>query len=84
MDLSPSIVGLKVRRRPVTPLKTKRVVAEKYLVRQFHGAQQTLGNGQLGNASRIPGAENPADGLTKVKSDMAPLLPLLQSETCRP
>ena len=54
-------------------------IAEEYPARRFLGIQQTLEGGGLGNAYWIPGLENPAAGLTEVKSDFAPLLGLLGS-----
>ena len=54
------------------------MVAEKYLVRHFLSIQQALEEGELENAYWLPGTENPADGLTKVRSDMV-LLRLLES-----
>ena len=53
--------------------------AEKYLARQYVGIQQPLEEGELDNGHWPPGSENPADGLTEVRSDMAPLRRLLQS-----
>ena len=55
------------------------MIAENYLVRHFLRIQQALGGGDLGHAHRPPGAGNPADRLTKVRMDAAPLLRLLKS-----
>ena len=55
------------------------MAAEKYLVRHFLSTWQALRGGELDNACWAPGAKNPADGLTKVRSDMASLLRLLES-----
>ena len=38
----------------------------------------------LGNVARIPGTENPADGLTKATSDRGPLFQLLETGMYRP
>ena len=67
-----------------TYLKTKKLTAEKYLVRRFLSIQQALGGGDLENAYWLPGAENPADGLTRVRSYMVPLLQLLESGALYP
>ena len=65
-------------------LKTRTMNAETYLVRHFLGAQQALGEGDLDNAYRPPGTGNPADGLTIVRSDAAPLSRLLESSCFSP
>ena len=59
--------------------RTKKMIAEKYLVRHFLSIQHVLGEGDLEGAYWLPGAENLAGGLTKVRSDMDPLLRLLES-----
>ena len=43
-----------------------------------------LDSGDLGNVAWIPGAENPADGLTKISSELGPLLGLLKTGKYRP
>ena len=48
------------------------MITEKYLVRHFLGIQQFSGNGEPGSVFWLPGLANPADGMTQVKSDMAP------------
>ena len=48
------------------------MLTEKYLVRHFLGIQQSLGEGELENVYWIPGTENPADGFTKLRSEMGP------------
>ena len=55
------------------------MVAEKYLVSHFASIQQALGEGDLDSAYWLPVTENPADGLTRVRGDMLPLLGLLES-----
>ena len=64
---------------PATRLKEKKMIAEKYLERHFLSIQQALGEGDLENAYWLPGTENPADSLTKVRGDVVPLLRLLES-----
>ena len=46
--------------------------------------QQALGKDELENAYWSPGTENPTDGLTEVRNDMAPLSRLLESGCCNP
>ena len=60
------------------------MVAEKYLVRLLLSTQQASEEGDLENAYLLPGTDNPADGLTKVRSDMAPLLRLPESGCLSP
>ena len=67
-----------------THLATKKMVAEKYLARHFPGIQRALEQVRLENAYWPPGTENPADGLNKVRSNMAPLLGLLESGRSNP
>ena len=52
---------------------------EKYLALRGLRTQQALEGGELDNAYWAPGTENQAAGLTKVRSDMAPLLRLFES-----
>ena len=40
--------------------------------------------GALRNIAWIPGTENPADGLTKISSELGPLLDLLKTGKYRP
>ena len=78
------MVGLKDCESVATRLKTKRMVAEKYMVRRFFSIQQALEGGELENAFWIPGTENSADGLAEVRSDMVPLLRLFEPGGFRP
>ena len=57
---------------------------EENLARHFLSIQQPIGEGGLDNAYWFLGAENPADGLTKVRSAMAPRLRLLESGRFNP
>ena len=50
----------------------------KYLVRHFLSIQQSLDNNELDNIYWLPGTEKPADGMTKVRSEMPPMLRLLE------
>ena len=60
------------------------MVTEKYLVRHFLGIQQSLEEGELKNVYWISGAENPADGLTKLRIEMGPILALLETGSFQP
>ena len=77
--INPGVVGMGDCESLFTHLKTKKMAAEKYLVRHFLSIQQALEEGDLENAYWPPGTENPADGLTKVRSDMVTPLRLLES-----
>ena len=60
------------------------MITEKYLARHFLSIQQFLEDGELGNVYWLPGTENPADGLTKLRSEMGPIMALLETGTFRP
>ena len=78
------MAGLEERESLFTPLKTQKMIAEKYPVRHFSIKQQALGEGELGNASWLPGTGALADGLTKVRSGVVPLSRLLESGVLNP
>ena len=46
------------------------MVTEKYLARHVLPIQQFIADGESENAYWLTGAGNPADGLTKIKSEM--------------
>ena len=58
--------------------------AEKFLTRYLRITMDALGTGDLGNVAWVPGTENPADGLTKVKSEIGPFLNPLETGAYRP
>ena len=66
--ISPGLVGMEDCESLFTHLKNRKMVAEKYLVRHFLSAQQFTEEGELDNAYWLPGTENPADGLSEIKS----------------
>ena len=68
----------------LTHLKNRNMVTEKYLVCHFLRIQQFLEDGELENVYWIPGTENPADGLTKLRSEMGPIMALLETGRFRP
>ena len=82
--VSPGLVGLEDCESLFTHLTTKKMNAEKYLVRHSRIIQQASGGGDLEHAFWFPGTENPADGLTRERSDMAPFLSLLESGRLNP
>ena len=65
-------------------LRTGRRGTEKFLTRHFRSILDALEGGDLGNIAWIPGADNPADGLTKATSEHGPLLQPLESGIYRP
>ena len=72
LALSPGMIGFEDGESLSTYLRGKRAIAERYRAGHPLGIQQSFGSRELGNAFSLPGFENPADGSTKVKSDMAP------------
>ena len=79
VGLSPGMVGMEDRESLFSHLRNKKTITEKYLIRHFLSIQQALEEEDLENAYWLPGTENPADGMTKVKSEMLPILGLLES-----
>ena len=70
---NPGAVGLKDCGSLCTHLAIKKMVAERFLVRHILSTQRALEAGDLENAYWLPGTESPADGFTKVRSDVVPL-----------
>ena len=62
--MNPGLAGVGGCGSLFTHLKTKKKVAEKYLVRHFLSIQQALRQGELRNAYWLPGTGKPADGVT--------------------
>ena len=60
------------------------MIAAKYLVRHLLSTQQAFEGGELETAYWLPGAENPAEGLTKAPSGMVPPLRPLESGRVNP
>ena len=84
VDISPGMVGLEDCESLFNHLRNKKMITEKYLVRHFLSIQQALEDGELENVYWLPGTENPADGMTKVRSEMAPMLQLLETGEFHP
>ena len=80
----PGMIGLEDCESLFTHLKKSKSITEKFLVRHFMSIQQALEEHELNNVFWIPGKENPADGLTKMHSEIPPLLRLLESGTYNP
>ena len=84
-DISPGVAGMEEGESLRTYEKrTKEMVIDECSVRHFLGIQQVLENGELGIVYWLPGRQNPADGMTKVKSERSPLLRLLESGSFNP
>ena len=83
-DLSPGVIGLEDYGGHPTRQENKRSAAKEYRVRHHLWIQRSLSATALGDVYWLPGLGNPAVGLAKVNSDMAPLLRLLESGTFCP
>ena len=77
--VNPGEVGSGDCESMATRLATAKMLSTRYLLRHFLSIQRALEGGGLGNSCWLRGAENPADGLTIVRSDVVPLLRLLES-----
>ena len=82
--ISPGLVGTEDCESLFTHLGNREMVTEKFLFHHFLSVQQFLEDGELENVYWIPGTENPADGLTKLKSEMGPILALLETGRFQP
>ena len=83
-DLAPGMVGLEDYESLFTHRRNKKIVAEKFLVRHLLAIRHTLKLQASDSVYWIPGLGNPADGLTKTRSDMAPLSRPLESGAYNP
>ena len=77
--LNPGMMGLEDCESLFANLKAKKMIAGKNSLRYFSSAQQALEEGGLDNLYWLPGTGNRRDGLTRLHSDMPPLLRLLES-----
>ena len=82
--ISPGKVGMEDCESLFTHLKNRKMATGKYLARRFLPIQQFFGDGELGNAYWLPGAENPADSLTEIKSETGPTLALMETGRFQP
>ena len=83
-DVYPGMVGLEDCESLFAHLRRKKMTTEKSLGRQLLAIQQAIEMKELGNVYWIPGLENPAGGLTRLKSDLVPLLRLIESGSYNP
>ena len=83
-DISPGVVGMEDCESLFTLSQNKKMVAEEYSARRFLSIEQSLGHGDLDNINWLPGLANAADEMTKVRSDMLPLPPPLESRAFQP
>ena len=77
--MNPGVVASEYCERLFAHLKTQKMIAEKYLVRNFLIIQQALKEGDFENAFWLPGTENLSDSLAQARRDMVPLLRVLES-----
>ena len=84
VDVYPGMVGLEDCESLFAHLRRKKMTTEKSLGRQLLAIQQAIEMKELGNVYWIPGLENPAGGLTRLKSDLVPLLRLIESGSYNP
>ena len=82
--LSPGLAGLEDCENLFTRRKKSEMITGKFLAMHFLSIQQALEQKDLDNVYRIPGKENPADGLTKLRCEILPLLRLLESLAYNP
>ena len=64
--------------------RQKQMIAEKFSVRHLVAIRQAIEVQSVGNVYWIPGKGNPAEGLTKLHSEIFPLLRLMESGTDNP
>ena len=82
--MPPGLVGMEDCDILFTHLENRKMITDKYLARHFLSIQQFIEEGELDNVYWIPGTANPADALTKIKSDMGPILALLEAGRFQP
>ena len=83
-DVYPGMAGLEDRESLPAHNKRGKLLAENFLARHFLAIQQAIEIQELDNVYWIPGRENPAAGLTKLRSEMLPLLRLMESGSYYP
>ena len=65
--LGPGRAGLEDCESSFIHLATKKMITEKQLMRHYSRSQQASEPGKLDNVYWLPGTDNPADGLPKVR-----------------
>ena len=83
-DSYPGVVGLEHCESLFTHLKKNKLITEKFLVRHFLAVQEAIEIQELRNVYWAPGRENPAGGLTKLRSGILLLLRLAAAGTYNP
>ena len=83
-DVYPGMAGLEDCESLFAHLKKNKVIAEKFRARHFLARQQAIEIQELDNVHWIPGRVNPADGLTKLRNALLPLLRLMDSGSYNP
>ena len=81
-DWRSAMVGLEDCEILFTLPKKGKLVAEKFLVRHVLAIQLAIEIQELDDVYWIPGRENPADGLTKLRSGIHHLLRLIIPHVC--
>ena len=81
VELSPDKIYFEDRESLLARLRPKANVTEKFPIRHFLAIHQSLEMEEFENARWRPGCGDPADGFTKTKRDMVPLLRLTESGT---
>ena len=84
LDLYPGMFGLEDCESLFTRLDNRKVITENILVRHFLAIQQAIDLKKLGNVYWLSCLVIPAGRLTKLKSDLVPLLRLLVSGSQNP
>ena len=79
-DMSPGMMGFGDCEILLTHLKTKKIFA----ARHFLAIQQAIEFGEFDSVHWLPGQGNPVDGLAETKTDLIPLLRLLEAGSQNP
>ena len=84
VDLSLGVVGLEDCGGLSTDCRSKKTLTEEYFAHHFCGIQVASGYGGTDTFYRFLGTGDPADGLTKVCSGMAPFFCMPESDLFSP
>ena len=77
-------MGLEDSEGLFTHLKKNKLITEKFSARHFLAMQQAIDIQGLRNVYWIPAREDPADGLTKLRREVPPLLRLMETGAYNP
>ena len=83
-ELSPGMAHVEDCEILVSHLRNTRVIRGKYRVRHFTSPRRASAPGEWDDWLRLPAPANPAEGLTKIKSDLAPRPSLLMAGSSSP